>query len=264
MSSEEAIPEGLGWPVGLSDAVAKSKDLIAYRFMIADTCLSMLNGDGHKLDTTDGITTSENCTRWEEVSQCVRAIATLANAIGSPTEFHLLDNYLPVVMGVSNDEGAGFDLIMTQLEAGPIGQTPICVQMFYIIRLLKSMAKDLIAQGKIALIVILTDRLSCDGDLVETMKGLEGIPVKVIVRLCSVERDAIKYWQSIDAQIDVDILLLNDTGTEASNIQETNSWLTYGEPLQRSREFGAILPLLDKLDFVQLSQQEIRTMAAAV
>lgn len=264
MVSVETIAEALGWPIGLSDAVSQSKNLIAYRFVIVDNSRFEFNEDGHNTMITDDLTTSQTCTPWEEVSACVRAIAAVANVIEAPTEFRLIDSNQVIIVGQSNDKGASLAIITSQLDVEPIEQTPICKQMSDVVSQLKVMAEYLNANGKVALITIFSNGLSSDGDLVEVMKPLEGMPVKIIVRICTVVRDVINFWQSINAQIEIDCFLLYDARTEAASIQETNGWLTYGEPLLRAREFGVILPELDHLDFAPLSHAEIRVVAAAV
>ena len=47
---------------------------------------------------------------------------------------------------------------------------------------------------------------------------------------------------------------------EAVQIEENNSWLTYGDALHRAREFGVVLPALDNADYCQMSQQDIKSV----
>ena len=264
MSIAEEIADAWGWPAGLIDTVVSSKNHIASRFVVVDNSRSMLNEDGHKLVDTDGCIVSINCTRWKEVSDCIRVMATLANAIQAPTEFRLLNNSDPVVVGQGIDDDANLAQLLASLEVEPSGQAPICRQISEIVKEITALEEDLYAAGKIAVVVIVTDGQSSDGSLAEAMKPLEGLPVALIVRLCTTNRDIINYWQVLDAEIDLDCLILNDCAIEAARIQKFNSWLTYGEALLRVREFGVDMPILDSLDFTELSQSEIRSVAQAV
>lgn len=63
MASVEAIAGTLGWPICLSEAVAKSKNLIAYRIVVVDKSNYMINEDGHETVNTDGVTTLLTYTR---------------------------------------------------------------------------------------------------------------------------------------------------------------------------------------------------------
>ena len=64
MASVEAIAGTLGWPICLSEAVAKSKNLIAYRIIVVDKSNYMINEDGQETVNTDGVTTLLTYTAW--------------------------------------------------------------------------------------------------------------------------------------------------------------------------------------------------------
>ena len=42
----------------------------------------------------------------------------------------------------------------------------------------------------------------------------------------------------MDSQLEVNMDVLDDFAAEGAEVQTANSWLTYGEPLHRLREFG--------------------------
>ena len=58
----------------------------------------------------------------------------------------------------------------------------------------------------------------------------------------------------------MDIKVLDDMHREATDIFETNPWLTYGEPIHRAREFGMMVPALDVIRERQLTRSEIHTV----
>jgi hypothetical protein len=47
-------------------------------------------------------------------------------------------------------------------------------------------------------------------------------------------------------------------------IHSVNSWLTYGEPLHRLREFGITLKEMDVIDEATLTMEQMRMMCACL
>jgi hypothetical protein len=43
----------------------------------------------------------------------------------------------------------------------------------------------------------------------------------------------VDYWNGIDQQLELELDVIDDMVSEANQVREFNSWLTYGEPLQR-------------------------------
>ena len=187
---------------------------------------------------------------------------SLADAAEAPTEIRLLNKAEPLVVGLGS-KGDKSDLTnaMAQLSIDPTGQTPLCRQLSDVIEQLRDLEPELRATNKIALLLIMTDCESSDGNIIDVLKLLEGLPLQIIIRICSDEREITEYWQNINAQLDLDISVLGQVKTEALIISENNNWLTYAEPLHRLREFGVMVPAINYLDLRQLSKQEIRTIA---
>jgi hypothetical protein len=191
----------------------------------------------------------------------VKLLASLAEAAETPTEIRLL-NKEPLVVGIgSRNKISNLSKLMTQLECDPSGQTPICKHLYEISEQLRNMENELRASNKKALLIIMTDCESSDGDIVDVLKPLEGLPLQIIIRICSHEKEIIEHWQHINAQLDLEIYVLREVKAEADIVTENNSWVTYGEPLHRLREFGVMVPAIDKLNLRQLSKLEIRTVA---
>jgi hypothetical protein len=94
------------------------------------------------------------------------------------------------------------------------------------------------------------------------MKPLETLPVWVVVRLCTDEDKIVNYWNDIDQVLELDMDVLDDWKGEAEEVTSNNTWLTYGEPLHRLREFGMPVKELDMLDERKLSMDEMRAMCA--
>lgn len=191
----------------------------------------------------------------------VKLLASLAEAAETPTEIRLL-NKEPLVVGLgSRNKISNYSKVMAQLACSPSGQSPICRQLYEISEQLRNMENELRASNKKALLIIMTDCESSDGDIVDVLKPLEGLPLQIIIRICSHEKEIIEHWQHINAQLDLEIYVLQNIKAEADIVTENNSWLTYGEPLHRLREFGVMISAIDKLNLRQLSKLEIRTVA---
>ena len=218
----------------------------------------------------------QECSRWDDVSESARAFSTLADVASLPTEVRLLNNNLPVVVGIGrSSSGAGatstsattstgatsnLARVMTQLTYEPAGTTPMCRQLLDIIEQLRCMEHELRASGKIALLVIMTDCESTDGSIVDVLKPLEGMPLKIVVRLSTNDVATSDYWHAVNSQLDLDVTVLEDVETEASEVLDNNPWVTYSEPLHRLREFGVAAPALAHLDQRQLSRTEIAAL----
>lgn len=107
----------------------------------------------------------------------------------------------------------------------------------------------------------MTDCESTDGNIIDVLKLLEGLPLQIIIRMCTDENHIIEYWQNINAQLDLDIDVLGQVKTEALAVAENNNWLNYAEPLHRLREFGVVVPAINNLDLRQLSKVEIKILS---
>lgn len=196
--------------------------------------------------------------RWDEVAESVRVIAGLADAAKAPTEIRFLNNAQPIVIGTAEDKGDELERVTTQLAVEPHGQTPICAQLLEVITQVKGMENELRSSQKVALLVIMTDGESSDGSIIETLKALEGLPVQVIVRISTEEKEVVDYWQNINSELDLDIYVLEGYEWEANLVQNKNSWLTYGEPLHQIRAFGIAVPGVNTLSYRQLNKENIK------
>lgn len=56
------------------------------------------------------------------------------------------------------------------------------------------MAERLRNMNKVALLIIITDGESTDGNVVELLKPYEDLPLKIIIRMCTNESDVSDYW----------------------------------------------------------------------
>jgi hypothetical protein len=102
------------WPVGLQDALIKSCKKLAVRYIITDDSGSMMTNDGHRMigAGTKNVKMIQ-CTRWSELTNSLKFHAQLAHAAQAPTEFRLLNNCEPIMVGLPG-EGAE-DALQTAL-----------------------------------------------------------------------------------------------------------------------------------------------------
>ena len=188
-------------------------------------------------------------------------IACLADAAQTPLEVRFLNKSNPVKIGELDDKGVNLARLRSQLLVEPSGLTPICKQIGDVIEAVKFMENEIISTGKIVILIIMTDGESTDGDVAEMLKPMEGLPLQIIVRICTDESDVSEYWDDISAKLDIDVRVLDDLEATSSYVDEFNKWITYGEPLHRIREFGIMVPAFDALDDRILTKSEIKTVA---
>lgn len=62
--------------------------------------------------------------------------------------------------------------------------------------------------------------------------------------------------------VELELDILDDLAGEAEEVNEHNKWLTYGEPLQRMREFGVTIKEFDLLDEGKLAPDQILNFIA--
>ena len=101
-------------------------------------------------------------------------IVAHADAAGTPMEIRLLNKAQPVIVGEKADSGANLDAVRTLLSTEPSGLTPVCKQIREVIERIKSMEAELVASNKIAILLIITDGESTDGNVADMLKPLEG------------------------------------------------------------------------------------------
>ena len=260
------------WPTGFGKTILDSKDQVAFRFVIIDNSRSMLKKDGHRLTSDDaGKQEFEECSRWQEIISSMEVMINHAEMADTPTEIRLLNRSQPVIIGQKNESSwwnpiaqLGFGETITAarelLATEPVGLTPVCKQIREVSERLRGMEHELRASGKIALLIIATDGESTDGNVADMLKPLEGLPLQLIIRMCTDEKEISEYWHGISASVDIDIRVLDDVEAEAVEVVNNNAWLTYGEPLHRAREFGVMVPAIDVLGDRLLSRMEIKVV----
>jgi len=115
-------------------------------------------------------------------------------------------------------------------------------------------------------IILATDGLptssshNSEQEFVEALKSLEGLPIWVVIRLCTDDDNVVGFYNDLDAQLEFSLEVLDDFEMEAKEIYEYNKFLNYTLPLHRCREMGYHHRIFDYLDERKLSKDELRDL----
>jgi len=233
--------------------------------------------DGHRVIPDDDNYRIEQSSRWAEIQDTVKYHAQMAALLDSPTIFKLLNNPGVSVgpqqfsVAENGDENSVVDInqamkIMT--KAQPNGCTPLTRHVKDIKRALEQMKPQLLMDGKKVAIILATDGLPSDDqgfsdnkaneDFVKALRSLDGLPVWIVVRLCTDQDSVTEFYNSLDSKLEVPLEVLDDFLGEAKEVAKCNSWINYALPIHRSRELGYHDRLFDLIDERKLTIDEMR------
>jgi hypothetical protein len=217
-----------------------------------------------------------SCSRWKEIQETVDYHAQLAALLEAPTTFRLLNDpgshIGPQEFSVA---ATGPELIHHDLEVArntmargsPIGVTPLVRNIKEIRQQIYDLAPTLLSQGRRVALVIATDGLptndygiasrDANNEFTSALRTLEGLPVWIVIRLCTDEDQIVDFYNSIDSQLELSVEVLDDFIGEATEIHSTNPWLNYTLPIHRMREMGIQNRLFDLLDERSFTRSEL-------
>lgn len=95
-------------------------------------------------------------------------------------------------------------------------------------------------------------------EFMTNMKALQALPVWVVIRLCTNDKDVINYYNTMDKDLEVSVEVLDDFFGEAREVHKHNPWINYTLPLHRCREMGYHRRMFDLLDERLLSKDELK------
>ena len=167
----------------------------------------------------------------------------------------------------------------------PKGKTPLHEAVLDVRKEVIRTLPQLRADGMKVTIVICTDGCTSasttDGgeaspspqpnqELEDALESLRGLPVCVIIRLCTDYGHVVDFYNGLDERMGGDgetggfLDVLNDYEAEAAQVHGQNPWLNYALILHRMREMGlqGSSGLLDSLDQRPFSGDEIRSFVA--
>lgn len=267
-----------GYSRGLAKSLEDSKKAFSHHFWIVDNSGSMQKCDGHRMAATKNRNTIKMipCSRWEEMQEIVEYHVQLAGLLETPTRFRLLNDPGAAVgsqqFSVAEDPASIPQDMQEAMRiirrARPGGCTPLTSHILEIHAEVSAMAPTLRANGQRVPIQIATDGLPSDfqgysgkrhqEEFVQALRTLEGLPVWVVIRLCTDEEDVVEFYNELDNQLELSMEVLDDFCGEAQEVYEHNPWLNYALPIQRMREMGFHDRVFDMLDERALSKSELR------
>mmetsp|Transcript_33705 Transcript_33705/g.81716 ORF Transcript_33705/g.81716 Transcript_33705/m.81716 type:complete len:332 (-) Transcript_33705:1419-2414(-) len=242
---------------------------------------SMSAGDGNRIVETKSKKDVKlvRCTRWAEIQETVNYHAQMAALLAAPTVFRLLNDPGRVV-GPQQFSIAerGIDMIQedlrvarsTMANATPTGVTPLTEHVMEIRANVMAMRDKLRQNGQKVTIVLATDGLPTDQhgvsgyqanrEFEQSLRSLEGLPVWIVVRLCTDQELVTNYYNGLDSQLELSLEVLDDFVGEAAEVSKYNKFLNYGLPIHRIRELGFHSRLFDMLDERKLTLDEVREL----
>lgn len=266
----------MGFTPGLKIMLIKNAHRLPMRFFIVDNSGSMMERDGSRI-VGDRL---RECSRWMELRQCVLFHGELSHKIGAPASFRLLSAPQEGAQFVSTgsrlseilpaaEGGGGLDGLKLTMCTQPRGGTPLTARVCEVRDLIVS-NMELMRSRSVnhnAVLVIMTDGLPTEQGVASmdearrnfeaAIKSLDGLPIQVVVRLCTNDESVVDFYNRLDGQVEIALDVLDDIVGEAEEVMKVQPWLNYGLPLHYVREFGVANPIFDILDERPLTVDEM-------
>jgi hypothetical protein len=268
-----------GFSEGLALSLRPNCDKFPIRFWVVDNSGSMNKPDGHRIVETMKYNNIRvvDCTRWEEIRECVNFHAQISSLLHAPTVFRLLNDpgvrtgpqeFSVAQQGLESVENDYHNVRSIMNKVRPAGFTPLKEHILLIRDSILSMEEALRKSDRKAVVVIATDGMPTDeqgisseyatDQFVNVMRSLEGLPVWIVIRLCTDDDEVVSFYNDLDEQLELSLEVLDDYIGEAKEVYEFNSWLNYGLPIHRLREFGFHDRVFDLIDERTLTKGELR------
>merc|ERR1712013_877053 len=270
-----------GYTRGLATSLAQTIKSFPLRIWVVDNSGSMQKTDGHRFAETKRTHDVKvvDCSRWNEIKACIEYHAQMAAALEAPTNFRMLND--PACGPGSQQFGVAEDSLDSRVlqeevdraiaimkTAQPGGVTPLVQHVQEIAQSVKELEPQLRADGCRVAVILATDGLPTDErgyggaaiqqQFVDALRGLEGLPVWVVIRLCTDEDDVVEFYNDLDEQLELSLEVLDDFIAEAEEVHEHNPWLNYALPLHRLREMGYHHRIFDMMDERPFTHEELR------
>lgn len=248
-----------GFTYGLAKALEKNNVVFPLRIWVVDNSGSMNAQDGHRIAATskkDNVKVVP-CTRWKELQGTIEYHVQMAALLKAPTIFRMLNNPGAAAgpqtfcVGTNGPDSIDSDVstaLSVMMNSSPGGVTPLVQHIREIQREVAAMAPDLMQRGQRVAIILATDGLPTDergigGEVqkrlfIDAMRTLEGLPVWIVIRLCTDDDSVVEFYNDLDSQLELSLEVLDDFISEGKEVYETNKWINYGLPLHRIREMG--------------------------
>jgi len=269
-----------GFSTGLAVALSLNVKVFDRRIWIVDNSGSMEIGDGHRVVTTcDQKIVAQAVTRWDELKDTILYHAEMAAILKSPTLFKLL-NAAPGIAQKDFAVGAKGENYGDEIREArtfmnkvqPIGPTPLANHIWNIQKSIHRIAPKLRRENRQVVVVLATDGLptdtegyvgeDVDSEFLSALRALEGLPVWLVIRLCTDEEKVKKFYNDLDGKVELNLEVIDDFIGEAEEVRKHNRWLNYCLPMHRCRELGYHNRVFDFLDERPLTRGELRDFCA--
>merc|ERR1719330_892343 len=269
---------GQGFSEGLAKSFTQTLKEFPLRIWVIDNSGSMQKTDGHRIISgTNSDVKIVNSTRWNEIKETVEYHIQLSALLRAPTSFRLLNHpgahigsqqFDICQMGSDNIPSEVSKAMSIMSRVRPGGVTPLTDRVNEIYIDVKSMMSSLEMEGKRVAIVLATDGLPTDSTgisdaynkqcFVESLRRLEGLPIWLVIRLCTDEEEVVDFYNSLDDELELSMDVLDDYIGKAEEVYEHNEWLNYTLPLHRLREMGHHDRVFDLIDERKLNKMELK------
>jgi len=274
--------------------VQKTKMAFALRIWIVDhsPLMKLVRAERFvRIKTGSPSLQAEQCSNWDELRDCVEYHIQLASKLEAPTQFRFLNDPFSAQLGPEGicvggiaDCGAAkqshcpqlepFDAVHLLRSVFPLGCMPLSHRIREIYQEILLMEPMLRSSGQRVLLVIATDTFPTDDlgmfsvefqqEFISNLRLLEGLPVWLVVRLCTNDATVSEFYNSLDSKVELSIDVLKYFKDEAVEIQKSNPWINYGFPLHRMREMGYRDRLLDLMDERAFTPLEIHDFCSVL
>jgi len=272
-----------GFTRGLAISLSQNNTTFPLRIWVVDNSGSMQKTDGHRIvKTSSGNIKTVDCTRWEEIKESVTYHAQMADLLQAETWFKLLNDPGARVGPQQFEVASNQDTTNNQVQhainimsnTSPGGVTPLTDHVSEIYMVVDSLRPQLEAEGKKVAIILATDGLPTDNQghhneyvkklFVDSLRRLEGLPVWLVIRLCTDEEDVVEFYNNLDEQLELSMDVLDDFCGEAEEVFEHNSFLNYTLHIHRLREMGFHHRVFDMIDERPLTKGELRDLCVLI
>jgi len=271
------LHEQKGFPKGLAKDVYSNSLEFSLRIWVVDNSGSMKTQDGNLLEIVNGSKSVKvvKCSRWEEIKETVMYHIDMAALLRAPSVFRILNpdrgcmkSFSVAVRGdekIDEDVSIGKEYINL---VEPKGTTPLARHVREIKDQILRLIQNKVLQGKRVAIIIATDGLPSNRhgesraeerkEFIKALKSLEGLPIWIVIRLCTDRDDIVEFYNDLDSKLEYSIEVLDDFQAEGKEINFMNPWINYCVALHRCREMGYKHRMFDLLDERLLSKDEMR------
>lgn len=238
------------WTPGMIEEFKNNLKNIPMRYFVYDDSGSMTTNDGKK---KIGRGRYIDCSRWNELCTVMDFQYSACYYGNIRSKFVFLNNRVPYE---SCDQMWDMNTL-TEMKSMSGGGTPLCRVISKIVNEIESYVVGLRQLGKKVVVSIATDGIPDDGDITKVLRRFKDLPVYLILRLCTDEEKIVKFWNEIDKELELNLDVLDDYVSEATEVYEHNPSICYSESLHQFREFGTKSKEMDMLDEQKLSVEQL-------